>query len=87
MEIVRKAFFQLPSEDKNNAEQWFSVCKKIGKVTETNVELEVLKIVACFLEGHGKYDSNLISFEIKSLKQTKFFVTVSKSTQKEQNAK
>ena len=37
-------------------------------------------IVSCFSDGHGNYDSNLVSFRIKSLKQTKS-VTVSKSNE------
>ena len=53
--------------------------EKIEKVKKTKFELELTKIVDCFLDRHGNYDSNLVSFKIKSLEQTKyFFVTVSK---------
>ena len=41
--------------------------ERIEKVRKTNFELELRKIVDCFLDGHGNYDSNLVSFKIKSL--------------------
>ena len=40
-----------------------------------------MKIVNCFLDGHGNYDSNLVSLKIKSLQQTIFFVTPSKNNE------
>ena len=39
----------------------------IEKVKKTKFELDLIKIVYCFLDGHCNYDSNLVSFEIKSL--------------------
>ena len=41
--------------------------ERIEKVRKTKFELDLIKIVDCFLDGHGNYDSNLVSFEIKSL--------------------
>ena len=41
--------------------------ERIEKVKKTNFELELLKIVNCVLDGHGNFDSNLVSFKIKSL--------------------
>ena len=41
--------------------------ERIEKVEKTSFELELIKIVDCFLDGHGNYDSNLVSFRIKSL--------------------
>ena len=41
--------------------------ERIEKVKKTKFELELMKIVDCFLDGHGKLDSNLLSFEFKSL--------------------
>ena len=41
--------------------------ERIEKVEKTKFELELIKIVACFLDAHGKYHSNLISFRKKSL--------------------
>ena len=41
--------------------------ERIEEVRKTKFELDLIKIVDCFLDGHGKYDSNLVSFKIKSL--------------------
>ena len=40
--------------------------EKIEKVKKTKFELDLVKIVDCFLDGHCSYDSNLLSFKIKS---------------------
>ena len=37
------------------------------QVKETNFELELIKFVDCYLDGHGNYTSSLVSFIIKSL--------------------
>ena len=39
---------------------------RIEQVKKTKFELDLIKIVDCFLDGHGKYTSNLVSFKIKS---------------------
>ena len=41
--------------------------ERMEKVKKTKFELELIEIVDCFLDGHGNYDSNLVSFRIKSL--------------------
>ena len=41
--------------------------ERIEKAKKTKLELELIKIVECFLDGHGNYDSKLVSFKIKSL--------------------
>ena len=46
--------------------------ERIEKVRKTKLELDLIKIVDCFLDGHGNYDSNLVSFNIKSLKTNHF---------------
>ena len=40
---------------------------RIEQFQKTIFELELIKIVDCFLDGHGNYTSNLVSFKIKSL--------------------
>ena len=40
---------------------------RIEQVKKTKFELELIKNVDCFLDGHGNYTSNLVSFKIKSL--------------------
>ena len=52
----------------------------IQKAKKTNFDLEVIKTVNCFLDGHGNFDSNLVSLR-KYLLQTIFFVTVSNSNE------
>ena len=40
---------------------------RIEQVEKTKFELELTKLVDCFLNGHGNYTSKLVSFKIKSL--------------------
>ena len=44
-----------------------SVFAIIEKFKKTKFGLDLFKIVDCFLDGHGNYDSDLESFKIKSL--------------------
>ena len=41
--------------------------ERIEKVKKTKFEFEIIKIVDCFLDGHGNFDGKLVSFKIKSL--------------------
>ena len=41
--------------------------ERIEKVKKTKFELELINIVDCFFDGHGYFDSNSVSFKIKSL--------------------
>ena len=40
--------------------------ERIEKVKKIKLELDLIKIVDCFLDGDGNYDSNLVSFKTKS---------------------
>ena len=40
---------------------------RIEQFQKTIFELELIKTVDCFLDGHGNYTSNLVPFKIKSL--------------------
>ena len=40
---------------------------RIDQNKMTKFELELIKFIDCFLDGHGIYTSNLVSFKIKSL--------------------
>ena len=66
-EKVQKAFFQLLSKDKATQTSGSVFGERIENVKKTKFELELIKIVDCFLDGHGNYDSNLVSFKLKSL--------------------
>ena len=39
--------------------------QRVESVRKTKIELELMKIIDCFLDGYGGYESNLVSFEIK----------------------
>ena len=41
--------------------------ERFQKIKKNKFEFELIKIVDCFLDGHGNFDSNLVSFKIKSL--------------------
>ena len=36
--------------------------ERIENVKKTKLELDLIKIVDCFLDGHGNYDSNLVPY-------------------------
>ena len=69
--LLRKKFKQhfMSALQKNKSTQTSGsvFAERIEKVKKTRFELELIKIVDCFLDGHGNYDSNLVSFRIKSL--------------------
>ena len=46
--------------------------QRIEKVKKTQFEFEQIKIVDCFLDGYGNFDSNLVSFKTKSLQTNHF---------------
>ena len=63
-----------------------SLCTgRIEKAKKTKFDLELLKFVDCFLDGHFNYDSELVPFIIKTLQQTIISVTVSKSNEDSQS--
>ena len=47
--------------------------ERIEKVKKTNFELELKKIEEYFLEDHGNYDSNLVTFK-KNLYNKQYFL-------------
>ena len=47
--------------------------ERIVKVKKTKFEMDSIKNVDCSLDGHGNFESNLISFERKS-SQTNHFL-------------
>ena len=69
--LLRKNFkqhFMSDLQKNKSAETSGSVfAERNEKVKKTKFELELIKIVDCFLDGHGSYDGNLVSFKMKSL--------------------
>ena len=47
--------------------------KELKKSKKSKFEMELLKIRDCFLDGHGNYGSNLVSFKTESLLTNKSF--------------
>ena len=48
--------------------------ERIENVKKTKLELELIKAVDCFLDGHGNFDSNLVSFKKNLCKLTVFWI-------------
>ena len=47
---------------------------RIDQVNRTKIELELIKVVDCFLDGHGFYTSNLVPFSKKNLCELTIFL-------------
>ena len=45
---------------------------RIDQAKKTKFELELIKTVDCFLDGHGNYTSKLVSFKINPCELTIF---------------
>ena len=63
----KKHFISALQKNKSTQTSGSVFPERTEKVKKTKFGLELLKIVDCFLDGHGNYDSNLVSFKIKSL--------------------
>ena len=63
----KKHFFSCFQKTKTTQSSGSVFAERYEKVKKTKFELDSIKIVDCFLDGHGYYDSNLVSFEIKFL--------------------
>ena len=58
------SFFQKTKATKTSGSVF---AERIEKVKKTKFEFELIKIIDCFLDGHGNFDSNSVSFKFKSL--------------------
>ena len=63
----KKHLFSSSQKTKRTQTSGSVFAERIEKFKKTKFCLDLIKIVDCFLDGHGNYDSNLVSFEIKSL--------------------
>ena len=66
-EKFKKNLFSCFQKTKTTKTNGSVFAESIGKVKKIKFELELIKIVDCFLRGHGSYDSNLVSLNLKSL--------------------
>ena len=63
----KKQLFSSSQKTKTTQTSGSVFAERIEKVKKTKFEFEMLKIVDWFLDGHGNFDSILVSFKIKSL--------------------
>ena len=68
IEKSSKSFYQVFTRRQNPGKLKDQPSEKIEQVKETEHELELIKIVDCFLDTYGDYTSNLITFKMKTLK-------------------
>ena len=61
----KKRFFSSSQKTKTTQTSGSVFAERIEKVKKTKFELRSIKNVDCLSDGHGNYDSNLVSFEIK----------------------
>ena len=70
--VYKKHLFSSFQKTKTTQTSGSVFAERIEKVKKTKVELDLIKIVDCFLDGHGNYGSNLVSFKMKSLQFNHF---------------
>ena len=63
----KKQLFSSLQKTKTTQTSGSMFAERTEKVKKTKVEFELIKTVDCFLDGHGNFDSNLVSFKIKAL--------------------
>ena len=68
----KKHLFSSFQKTKTTQTKGFVFAERIQKVKKTKLELDLIKTVDCFLNGHGNYDSSLVSFKKNLYKQTIF---------------
>ena len=64
---VQKTFVEHLPKTKSTQTSGSVFADRLIQVKKTKFEFELIKIVDCFLDGHGNYTKNLVSFKIKSL--------------------
>ena len=69
--LLRKKFKQrfMSALQKNKSTQTSGsvFAERTEKAKKTKTEMELIKIIDCLLDGHGNYDSILVSFKMKPL--------------------
>ena len=61
----KETFVELIPKIKSTQNSGSVFADRIERVKKKKFEVELIKIVDCFLEGHGNYTSNLVSFKMK----------------------
>ena len=68
----KKRLFSSFQKTKTTQTSGFVFAERIEKVKKTKLELDLIKIVDRFLDGHGNYDSNVVSIKKNLCKLTIF---------------
>ena len=63
MKNIKKHLFSSFQKTKTTQISGSVFAEGTGKLRKTKFEVELIKIVDCFLDGHGNYDSNLVYLE------------------------
>ena len=63
---IKQHFMSALQKNKSTQTSGSVFAERIEKAKKTKFELELIKVLDCFLDGHGSYDSNLVSFKKKS---------------------
>ena len=63
----KKHLFSSLQNTKSTQTSGSNFAERIEQGIKTNFEIELIKNVDCFLDGHGNYTSNLVFFKVKSL--------------------
>ena len=63
---VRQHFMRARQKNKSTQTSGSMFAERIEKAKKTKFELELIKIVDCFLDRHGNLSTNLVSFKVKS---------------------
>ena len=63
---LKQHFLSALQKDKSTQTSGSVFAERIEKAEKTKFNFELKKVVDFFLDGHGSYDSNLVSFEMKS---------------------
>ena len=64
---IKQQFMSALQKNKSTQTSASLFAERIKKVKNTKFELELIKNVDCFLDGHVNNDSNLATFNIYSL--------------------
>ena len=69
---TKKHLFSSFQETKTTQTSGSVLAERIEKVKKTKLEFELIKIVDCFPDGHGNFDSSLVSLKLNLCKVTFF---------------
>ena len=75
---AQKILFRSFQKTKTTQTSGSEFAERIEKGKKTKFELELIKIVVWYLDGHVNFDSYLVSFRMKSFQQTFFLLLLAR---------